>query len=208
MLERKQDLVFPNVYEGFVQLQSPIINIPIVPPVGHPPNVLIERPLPIDANVRMVSNLRFTARLSYSADDKNLETRLVPRSSKRWKEGILFVDIIQRGVLGSPVSTSSSGPPSGTFWRFFALQVAIMLFGNSIMFVIVALCIAVYAEAVQARVWGAETITALCFAISFCFSTVCYLVSWYYVEPEMQAALHAEEPLVQSRVDDQVTISS
>ncbi|CAG9986743.1 unnamed protein product [Clonostachys byssicola] len=115
----------------------------------------------------------------------------------------LFVDIIQRGVFGSPVSTSSSGAPAGTFWRSFVWQVPIMLLGNSIMFVIVALCIAVYAEAARARVWGAETITAMSFTISFCFGTFCYLVSWYQVESEMQAALQADEHLVQSVVDDQ-----
>lgn len=67
-----------------------------------------------------------------------------------------------------------------------------MLLGNSIMFVIVSICIAVYAEAARAVVWGPEIVTAVCFSISLAFSCGCYLVSWYFIETEMQAAIQSD----------------
>ncbi|KAM0272279.1 hypothetical protein ACHAQH_008726 [Verticillium albo-atrum] len=97
MLDTKQDLIFSIVYEGFgkfFSLTSLIISIPTIPPPDVPPNVLLQTPLPIDANVRMVSNLRFNARLSYSVKKEKLEIRLVPRSRKGRKDGVKMDDWI------------------------------------------------------------------------------------------------------------------
>ncbi|KAH7186286.1 uncharacterized protein B0J16DRAFT_343441 [Fusarium flagelliforme] len=97
MLEDKQDLILSIVYEGFgkfFSLMSLIISIPTVCPIDEPPNVLIKTPLPSDANVRMVSNLRFNARLSYSVEKTKLEIRLVPRSRKGRKCGVSMDDWI------------------------------------------------------------------------------------------------------------------
>ncbi|KAF5011388.1 hypothetical protein FDECE_2500 [Fusarium decemcellulare] len=97
MLVDKQDLIFLIIYEGFgkfFSLISLIFGIPTVPPIDQPPDVLIKTPLPFDANVRMVSNLRFNARLSYPVEKKNLEIRLVPRSRKGRKCGVSMDDWI------------------------------------------------------------------------------------------------------------------
>ncbi|CAG9986745.1 unnamed protein product [Clonostachys byssicola] len=97
MLKTKQDLIFSIVYEGFgkfFKLKSLIISILTVPPVGQLPNVLVETPLPIDANVRMMSNLRLNARMSYATDGQNLEICLVPRSRIGREKGVDMGDWI------------------------------------------------------------------------------------------------------------------
>ena len=62
---------------------------------------------------------------------------------------------------------------------------------GSIVFVIVALGITIFAQARKAAAWGPESITAICLAISIGFSIGCYFISWICVEWRIQAALKA-----------------
>ncbi|KAF5532071.1 hypothetical protein FNAPI_13036 [Fusarium napiforme] len=95
MIDRKQDLIFSIVYEGFgkdFRLQFLTITIPAVSSPGVPPNTLLQTPISPDANLRMVSNLRFNGRMSYSNQKKALEIRLVPRSQEGRLKGVKMDD--------------------------------------------------------------------------------------------------------------------
>ena len=80
------------------------------------------------------------------------------------------------------------GSPGKGFWLHFSWQVPTMMLGNSVVFTLVALAIAVYDNAHKAQCWGPETITAICFTISMVFAIGCYSVSWRCIEWRMQKA--------------------
>jgi hypothetical protein len=76
-------------------------------------------------------------------------------------------------------------------WRHFAWQIPTMLLGNAIVFVLVGLAIAVFTSASQATSWGPEANTAICFAVSLCFSLGSYIISWFQIELGLQVRLRA-----------------
>ncbi|KAK4504328.1 hypothetical protein PRZ48_005244 [Zasmidium cellare] len=98
-------------------------------------------------------------------------------------------DIVRQVLLGR----ASSGPGSKDigFWVHTSWQIPTILLGNSIVFVVVGLAIAVYTAAREATKWGDETNTAICFSISLLFSGGCYFVSWVSIEWKLQQALLA-----------------
>ena len=78
---------------------------------------------------------------------------------------------------------------AGSAWRHFSWQIPTMLLGNSIVFTLVALAIAVFDEARKAAWRTPEMVTALCVAVSLTFSVSCYFISWFCVEWQMQEAI-------------------
>ncbi|KAF2168444.1 hypothetical protein M409DRAFT_21193 [Zasmidium cellare ATCC 36951] len=98
-------------------------------------------------------------------------------------------DIIRQVLLGR-----SSSSPSATdvgFWVHTSWQIPTILLGNSIVFVVVGLAIAVYTAARESTSRGDESNTAICFSISLLFSAGCYFVSWLSIEWKLQQALLA-----------------
>lgn len=94
---------------------------------------------------------------------------------------------------GAGLSCSSRSSKAGTGWRHFSWQVPTMLLGNSIVFTLVALAIAVFDEARKAVVWRTpEMVTALCVAVSLAFCVICYFISWFSIEWRMQEAIREE----------------
>jgi hypothetical protein len=93
----------------------------------------------------------------------------------------------------APGSRPAAGDPNlntGSAWRHFSWQIPTMLLGNSLVFTLVALAIAVFDEARKAEVWRApEMVTALCVAVSLAFSVTCYFISWFSIEWRMQQAI-------------------
>lgn len=71
----------------------------------------------------------------------------------------------------------------------FSWQIPTMLLGNSIVFVLVGLGIAVGVEARKAMKWGPDVVTAICFAVSLLFSITCYFISWASIEWTTQDTL-------------------
>ncbi|KAL6174347.1 hypothetical protein ACJQWK_00478 [Exserohilum turcicum] len=108
--------------------------------------------------------------------------------------------IMQYILFGSVASPSSSphlqSPltdtqiDTGSAWRHFSWQIPTMLLGNSILFTLVALGIAVFDEGRKAAVWRTpEMVTAICIAVSLMFSVSCYFISWFNIEWQMQEAI-------------------
>jgi hypothetical protein len=65
-----------------------------------------------------------------------------------------------------------------------------MLLGNSILFTLITLAIAIFDEARKTVAWKTpEMATALCVAVSLAFSVSCYFISWYCIEWQMQEAI-------------------
>ena len=105
-------------------------------------------------------------------------------------------DIVRFIVLGhAPISLppSNTTRPRSMYWRNVTWQIPTMLLGNSIVFVVVALAVAVFDKARKAAAWGPEVVTAICFSISLTFSVGCYCTSWFCVEWRMQEALKSME---------------
>jgi cation transport ATPase len=79
---------------------------------------------------------------------------------------------------------------TGNVWRHFSWQIPTMLLGNSIVFTLVAIAIAVFDNARKAIVWQTpEMVTAVCVAVSLAFSVSCYFISWFCIEWKMQEAI-------------------
>jgi hypothetical protein len=79
---------------------------------------------------------------------------------------------------------------AGGGWRHFSWQIPTMLLGNSIVLTLVALAIPVFDEARKAMAWSTpESVTALCVAASLAFGVICYFISWFCVEWQMQEAI-------------------
>ncbi|KAF2807370.1 uncharacterized protein BDZ99DRAFT_573208 [Mytilinidion resinicola] len=78
---------------------------------------------------------------------------------------------------------------AGSGWRHFSWQIPTMLLGNSIVLTLITLGIAVFDEERKAAVWGTETVTALCVAVSLSFGVGCYFISWFCIEWQMQEAI-------------------
>lgn len=74
-------------------------------------------------------------------------------------------------------------------WQLTAWQLPVMLLGNSIVFILVAIAIVIYHEVTIADGWGSSGVIALCFTISLVFILGCYLLSWYCIERRLQEAL-------------------
>jgi hypothetical protein len=92
--------------------------------------------------------------------------------------------------LGLPTITVDANLSAGSGWRHFSWQIPTMLLGNSIVFTLIALAIAVFTEAKKAVEWRTpEIVTAICVAVSLSFSVTCYFISWYFVEWQMQEAI-------------------
>lgn len=95
ILEAKQDLIFSIVYSGkgeFFRLTKLTIDIPLTS--GNGQGEMLENKVPGDAHVRMVSNLRFNARLRYSDTEKELQIEIKPRSQKGRDDGVSMADWI------------------------------------------------------------------------------------------------------------------
>jgi hypothetical protein len=78
----------------------------------------------------------------------------------------------------------------GSDWRHFSWQIPTMMLGNSIVFTLTALAIAIFDEARKAVGWRTpEMVTAICVAVSITLSVTCYFISWICVEWQMQEAI-------------------
>lgn len=120
--------------------------------------------------------------------------RLHPRHLEILRRVLLIHTSTTNAATPNPTLYFSSAsvqdsPRAATELRHFAWQVPVTLFGNSVIFVVVGLAVAVFSEAQKASQWGSECITAICFTISLMFCTVCYFVSWMYVEWNIQKTL-------------------
>lgn len=96
------------------------------------------------------------------------------------------VQIVRRVLLGS---AGKAGDDDIDFWVHTSWQIPTILLGNSVVFVVGGLVIAIYSAAARSESWGAESNTAVCFSISLLFSAGCYAVSWVSIEWKLQRAL-------------------
>ncbi|KAL9619407.1 MAG: hypothetical protein Q9160_006002 [Pyrenula sp. 1 TL-2023] len=100
--------------------------------------------------------------------------------------------IIWRAVVGEGAAGSGGNAVNVGSWRHFSWQIPTILLGNSLVFTVVGLAIAVFDQATKATSWGHEGWTAVCFAISMAWCVGCYFVSWACIEWRMQDAIKAD----------------
>ncbi|KAH6637555.1 hypothetical protein C7974DRAFT_143517 [Boeremia exigua] len=103
---------------------------------------------------------------------------------------ILFGSNRGNAALGAqPAAGADRNPNVGSGWRHFSWQIPTMLLGNSLVFTLLSLTIAIFHEASKAVVWQTpEMVTALCVAVSLAFGVSCYFISWFSIEWRMQEA--------------------
>ncbi|KAH6614306.1 hypothetical protein C7974DRAFT_404857 [Boeremia exigua] len=106
---------------------------------------------------------------------------------------ILFGEAIPSiPTAGLDVSLTSQATAinTGSVWRHFSWQIPTMMLGNSLVFTLIALAIAIFDEARKSVVWQTpEMVTAICVAVSLAFSVCCYFISWFCIEWQMQEAI-------------------
>jgi hypothetical protein len=99
------------------------------------------------------------------------------------------IELVNRVVFDSETAITVGCGPKAEGWRDFSWQIPTMMLGNSIVFIIIGLAIAIFSEALKAGGFGPEVKIAIAFTISLSFSVSCYLASWMCIEVRLQKAM-------------------